>query len=549
MRTQGILHFGYALLALAVLSTGCGKACDYCDPYSLTNRCQDGFQCLSNMCVRAGGNLPGECCDQGSSKCADEYYCVYQTCEASPVYPPPKEQVDDSPQQFAIDGNTKIIIPLSPSATEQTAGEILQAQIQESYGLTVTPRNYSDDEDPPANSIVLGTIASNPAVQTLVNQLGVAIPDDGPLPNENYTLKITPDNILVAGRGETGVIFGSQALKQIIRGESEKDTSGTLGALTINDYPDTEQRMFIILFTHYYVPDDNDEDGEKDPYKLHNVPFQIDTVRDYLHILSEFRYNIAILKLGDMVAWDSIPEPQSNAISPTEFMALAEEANDYGLEVIPLINGASSHYGWIGTSENPVEFTEEYSLAHNDEHLAIYLELIQEIFDAFQPIQPLRYFHTAMDEDWSFGPRTKTTHAAWVNQAYDLIATGNNSKMMLWHDDWTMTTDYLYNSVNYPNMHVMVWDYNTYLPLTTMEEMKAVAQKGMEVSWGLYGNGRSSEFTTWFANNNPLMKGFAGIKWTKSGSACQEPSSAIYSSTINTYMRKHARQFWNGAHY
>jgi len=561
MRKPSILHA--VLIVLSFLPfTGCGGSgvCEGCIPTSFWRSCYDGLVCRGGICVRPDGNLPGECCEKGPSEdqtyyhavCSEENYCVYKVCESTPVFPPPKELIDHAPELFLVDENTQIIIPEFPSPMEETSGQVLQAQIQESYGLDVIVRNYTTG-DPAANSIVLGTTTSNPAVQTLVTQFGVTIPDEEPLPDENYSLKVVPDNILVAGRGNPGVIFGSQALKQYIRGVAKKDPSGILGALTINDYPDTEQRMFFLILNHYIFPYDHnaDPDGEHLPYKWMDINFHLDTAYKYIHLMSEFRYNINVLKMGDIVAWNNMPQPENVAITPNEYMDLVRESNRYGMEVIPLLNGSSAHYGWIGTVENPVEYTPEYCLLHVEDHLVIFKALIQEIIDAFEPVQPLRYFHAGMDEDWSFGYRTQVHHMYWIDEVYNLLA-ANNVKTMIWSDNFLLSApNYIDNADPdvYPDMHLMFWDYNEPLPPITMPDMKYIASKGIEVSWGLHGNGLPSEFRSWFYNHNPYLKGFMGMRWTRSGTICQEDTSVVYLDTVYNFMRKHARQFWWAASY
>jgi hypothetical protein len=153
-----------------------------------------------------------------------------------------------------------------------------------------------------------------------------------------------------------------------------------------------------------------------------------------------------------------------------------------------------------------------------------------------------------MDEDCEFGPRSPEAHQAWVKETYDRI-TSNGIKMMLWHDAWLDTEAYESDYENYPEMHVMVWDYNEPVPLTSILEMKDVAKKGMEVSWALHGNGMPMDFELWFARFHPLQKGFVGTRWTKEGTMCQGPGSSMFRSTVNQYMRKHAHPFWSARGY
>jgi Glycosyl hydrolase family 20, domain 2 len=539
---------GSLAAVLSVMMFACAEyglnVCEYCEYDNPLKTCRSGLECVDHVCVRPDGNLIGECCGHGPRECDDAYYCVYRTCEASPIYPPPKEQVETPSASFQLSPGTRIVLPASPVPTDETAGQALQSQIEGSYGIEVSVQPYTDGVSL-ENAIILGTASSNPAVQTLVGQLGLEVPDQGPRPSENYAFAVTSHQILVAGLGNAGVLYGAQALKQFIRGRAEKDPSGALEETVVRDYPDVEMRMHVLLLMFYHVPSDLDGDGYRDPYKYTDIPVDLEVARQYIRYLSEFRFNTVLFSLADIVTWANLPEPQNTAISVSELMDLVTEANAYGLEVIPFLTGSSSSHGWIGTAAEPVEYSPAYSIAHDEEHLLIYKSLLQEIVDAFAAVQPLRYFHMAMDEDTTFGPRTLDRHRQWVNESYDVLAS-NGVKTIIWHDIWTKTDDYVYSYSNYPDMQVAVWDYHTFIPESTFDTIEGVVDRGLEVSQAFLGNGGSKDFDRWFADFSPLQKGFIGVYWTTQGTTCREKSLEYL---LHTYLREYARQFWNARTY
>ena len=544
LRAQNtLLALAMSISMVACVVNGVG-VCNYCEQTNPLKACLPGLECVDHMCIRPDGSLPGECCDRGAAECADDYYCVYLTCADSPIYPSPKDDLETLSEPFALSPDTRLILPETPTPTDETAGEILQAQIEESHGLQLAVLPYTEGI-PLENAIVIGTEASNPGVQALVSQLGLAIPSEGPSPGENYAFEITGNQILVAGLGDAGVLHGSQALKQLIRGEAVKSPSAPLESRVVKDYPDVERRMFFLLLMVYHVGYDADGDGVQDPYKFTDVPIDLDIARAYLHHLSEFRFNTVLLSLADIVTWASLPQPQNTAISVSELMDLVVEANGYGLNVVPFLTGSSSSNGWIGTEENPVEYTEEYMLAQDEANLAIYKDVLQEIVSEFALVQPLQYFHAGMDEDLAFGPRGGGMHRQWVNEAYGLL-TSNNVHMMIWHDTWTQTPDYLYNYENYSDMHVAVWDYRTFLPNDIYAKINDIASKGMEVSQAFLDNGFAQDFERWFSNPSPLKKGFAGVFWTLFGTTCT-PQGFDY--LIPRNIRADAQKFWNARTY
>ncbi len=568
---------GAVLAAALWICGGCAEVCDECldihvDPINL---CSQGLDCIDNLCIREGGNLPGECCrseaecnfagscvndtqcerfggnlqgegcSEGGAQCHEDLLCIYQTCEYSPIFPPTKELTQQTGESFTLDQDTLIILPENSSDTDDTAGQILKDQISASCGLDLTVRPYTEG-DPPENSIVVGTPTSNPAVQPLLDTHSLTIPDEGPLPAENFAIKIAPSQILVAGRGDPGSLYGAQALKQYIRGMIPGNPLHELPAVTARDYPDMEQRMFLVILVHYYFPHPQVQQGITDGYKYMDIPFSLGSAYEYLHIMSELRYNIAILKMGDVVAWQNLPQPQNVAISVSDYLDLVREANDYGLETIPLINGSAAHNGWIATVEEPIEYTEEYAVSHYAEHWAIYSALVQEIIQAYDGVQPLRYFHAGMDEDFTFGPRPIDYHLNWVDNTYSLI-TSNNIKMVVWFDCWTATDWFINQGHLYPDMHVAVWDYYTPISELAKNRIVQILDRDLEVSLTLWGNGTPADFDWWFSLQDPLQKGGIGLNWVYP-TACTDMTDPVFEETVNTYMRTSAHLFWNAEH-
>lgn len=565
------------ILVFLRVCMGCADVCEPCKPihWEPSVMCGDGLQCIEGRCAREQGNLPGECCGEGTecniegfcangkqcqrydgnlegedcsedgAQCNEELLCIYMTCEAVPIYPPAKEIVQQGADHFVLNEDTVIILPQNPSNTDDTAGGVLREQIVESGGFDLTVRSYQEG-DPPANSIVIGTPTSNPAVQTLLDLYATDIPGEGPVPEENYTLVVATSRILVAGRGDPGALYGAQALKQYIRGVLFRVPSPELPAITVRDYPDSKQRAFKIIFVHYYFPLPQVQQGNTDGYKFMDIPFSLDTAYEYLHVMSELRFNMVVLKMGDLVAWANIPQPENTAIAVDDYLDLVREANDYGLETVPLINGSSAHNGWIATVDEPIEYTEEYAISHFEEHLAIYLNVVQEILEAYQGVQPLRYFHAGMDEDFTFGPRPPAYHLLWVDAAYSLIAS-HNVKMMVWFDCWTCTPHFMNEGHNYPDMQVAVWDY--YTPVSDFAKVKIehVLERGLEVSLALWGNGTPEDLAWWSSLEDPNQMGFIGLNWVN-GTACQEMTGTVFEETVNVHMRKDSNLFWNTLH-
>jgi hypothetical protein len=150
-----------------------------------------------------------------------------------------------------------------------------------------------------------------------------------------------------------------------------------------------------------------------------------------------------------------------------------------------------------------------------------------------------------MDEDLAFGPRSGAMHREWVNEAYGVL-TSNNVRPIIWDDTWTLQSDYLYNYANYPNMHVAVWDYHTFLPDYIYAKINDIASKGMEVSQVFLNNGFTQDFQRWFSNPSPLKKGFTSVYWCHSGTTCRPD---VLDNLLHNNIRVNAQKFWNAETY
>lgn len=88
----------------------------------------------------------------------------------------------------------------------------------------------------------MGVSASDSAVAKACARLGVEVSDRvrGP---EAYTLVVTPNEVLLAGSDDAGVLYGAQTLRQLVR---SAPNGAEIPAVSITDRPDMKFRGFYV---------------------------------------------------------------------------------------------------------------------------------------------------------------------------------------------------------------------------------------------------------------------------------------------------------------
>lgn len=522
------------LLAATALAACEGNLGDPCFDASM---CSSGLECSpQNVCVRPDGSLIGEACGTVALRCADGLWCdqmypddrpgnTFTCTDTLPVFPSTKE-FETSAESFAINEDTKILLPPSPAETDETAAELLQTVI-ERFGFTPSVEPYGGGPLP-AGSIVLGTPSSNPGVATLVAALSIDVPAEGPDPTEDYAVRVSTDHVVVAGNGALGTLHGAQVLKQILRAYANSARPPVLEGYDVRDWPDDEQRQGVLSLNNY-------QDLFFPAVKDVGTDFEVETLEAYAEVFSEWRLDTMMLEVADMVAWDSLPSPHDNAATKADFLHALEAVRKHGLRFTMQMNGSSTHFGWIDVDYEP---TVAHNTLHHAEYLEIYTNVIREMITSVSAVLPLDYFNIGFDED---SKRDPAETLEFIDTSFDLIVSLGTRPFMYqtWHDGTI-----LFPHLSRDWLHLSVFDHGWGGPID-FTVLEAVLAEGYETSLQVKNNGDPEEWAQWYALDNPLQKGFLVFLKKIEGSNAEWRNFR----TTCDWLRPHVEKLWNGRAY
>lgn len=238
------------------------------------------------------------------------------------------------------------------------------------------------------------------------------------LPGEGYSIKITPDSIMISGKGVTGTINGVQTLIQLLK----KDSSGRIYAdsCEIRDWPGSKFRGIQLI-----------------PSNRLGTGFLRDAIR---RLVSRYKYNVLVFgedSTGNM-EWKSHPKITSQfRMSSNEVKKIIEYAKAHKLKIIPLIQS-------LGHNSNTLKAYPELADGGDSSSLCLShpgtRKLLADLYDeAIELYQP-EYVHIGCDESFSVG-RNKLCKgrkpadllAEHLNWCHDYLKK-KGCKTIMWHD-------------------------------------------------------------------------------------------------------------------
>lgn len=240
---------------------------------------------------------------------------------------------------------------------------------------------------------------------------------------QGYILRISPDHIIIEAPSETGVFYGVQTLRQIIR-TSDK---GRLPRLKIKDYPSLEWRG---------VSDDISRG-------------QVSTVENFENIIRElafYKKNLYQPYIEDMFTFDTDPNigRTRGAITKEEMAQMLAVAKQNHIILNPVFECLGHQDRLLGLPENLkyAEYPEEpWSFSPV---LTESLEFVKKLIDEMAEAAPSQFFHIGGDESWDVGKGTSKemveefgkgkVHADYFTELHDYIKEKYDRQIMLYSD-------------------------------------------------------------------------------------------------------------------
>ena len=316
------------------------------------------------------------------------FSCTKEVKEANyQIVPLPQEisvKAQDAP--FILSEGTKIMYPEGNDAMKKNA-DFLASYIKDQTGKSLTVQTGTEGK---GILLQIGGNAENP---------------------EGYQLKVTGDQVTIAGPTEAGVFYGIQTLRKSIPVVQGVDIS--LPAVEINDYPrfsyrgahfDTSRHFFSVDSVKRFV----------DMLALHNIN------RFHWHLTDDQGWRIEIKSLPELTSigakraetvigrnsgkYDG--KPYDGFYTQEDAKEIVAYAADRHITVIPEIDmpghmqAALKAYPNLGCTGGPYEVwtqwgvSEDVLCAGNDETLKFIDTVLGEIIQIF----PSEYIHVGGDE-------------------------------------------------------------------------------------------------------------------------------------------------------
>ena len=289
-----------------------------------------------------------------------------------PVVPSPQE-VDLLEGHFVLD---PAAITIRLAASDTTGLTLPARELQATFRLLFDRAPGLDTAA--RQTIWIGLPGDDDAFRERCREHGLW-PDDR-LGEEGYALLILPDEILVAANTRTGLYYGAQTLKQLLRAAREEHT---LAAVKVTDWPDLRYRGLM-------------DDISRGP-----VPTPA-FLRQQVRRLAEMKMNMLMYYTEHVVRTEKHGEfaPAGGALSIDEWEALADYARRYHIQLV----GSFQSFGHF---DKILAHPAYRPLGESDRLLSPVLdesiELLRDIYTEMVPAFGAPFFNVNSDETFDLG--------------------------------------------------------------------------------------------------------------------------------------------------
>ncbi len=311
------------------------------------------------------------------------------------LLPAPKE-LRVAPGRLVIKPSTTILIS---RPEDRAAAETLQTEIHERTGLklaigsvTAAPKS--------TGHISLGRLTDR-GLRAYLESQGMKADDlvNEALAKQGYAIRVSDSGVIVAGSTAQGLFYGVQTLRQLLRDEGGKGTTGVaaragmpapheqlfIPAVTIRDWPSMEWR------------------GVSDDISRGPIP-TVDYLKYQIRTLAEYKINLLGFNMEHVFDFQTQPlvSPKGSALTPAEIKELVEYASKYYITLLPEQQAfghlhqllkyetyseiAETPHGHVLTPTNPKTY-----------------DFIRQVYGEVAPLFPGPFFHIGSDETFELG--------------------------------------------------------------------------------------------------------------------------------------------------
>ena len=313
---------------------------------------------------------------------------------------------------FAFTGNTTIGISDKGYKETVFSAKNLSEEIKECYKL-----NIHHEIIRKKTSIILGIIERDPDIDRYLSDKGINLPESAK--EEGYILDITPEKIGICAASESGLFYGVQTLKQLIR-SSSRGTS--IPCMIITDWPGLRYRGWM-------------DDISRGP-----IP-SMDFLKSCIRRMSEYKQNFFTLYTEHTFQVNAYPDlAPPGSLTALEVKELTEYAAQYHIDII----GNFQSFGHMAKILNNPFYTR---LSENadilnpaDEETYTFLK---NIYDEIVPAYKSPFFNINCDETFGLGEGKSKAMAdkigldgiyAYHINRIDKLMQPYGKRLMMWGD-------------------------------------------------------------------------------------------------------------------
>jgi len=292
----------------------------------------------------------------------------YPVTQLPKLIPQPRE-IKIETGKFQFDQRTAIWIT---DSIRQFAAEQLQLEIKNQCNLKIPIGKKKTQKQ-----ILLGIPQSNEFIQAALQKAGLKC--DAEIGAEGYVLSISPDQIIVAANTATGVFYGVQTLKQLIR---DHDENKAIPCLKIRDYPSLRIRGVL-------------DDISRGPLPT------MDYFKSCIRRFAELKINTLTYYTEHVVRTKSHPEfAPPDALTLEQIKELSDYARQHHIELVGCFQ-SFGHFEKI--LEHPrYEHLGEMNSLLTPANAESY-QLLSDIYQELSQVYPSPEFCVLCDEVWALG--------------------------------------------------------------------------------------------------------------------------------------------------
>ena len=308
-------------------------------------------------------------------------------------------------------GRVGVVLGKQATEDDRFAAQLLQEEVQKDLGVEL-----------PLGEARRVVVLALPARDTDLAQIcrkAKAVPDEQ-LGDEGYLLVVSPKRIVVSANTSTGLFYGVQTLRQLVRGNA---VGRKIPCVRIRDYPALPYR------------------GQQDDLSRGPVRTK-EFLKKEIRRLAELKLNMTTYYTEHIFRTKSHPDfaPAGGSLTAEDVRELSDYARKYHVTLV-------GNFQSFGHFRNILKYPKFEPLGENDWVLSPALKesykLLSDILGEIAPAYPAKFFNVNCDETWGLGTGASKEMVekhgiAWVyakhlNWLHDELAK-YGKRMMMWGD-------------------------------------------------------------------------------------------------------------------